>query len=301
MEESDTVLIFRPGEKSRQKRRPGRSLRAIFAFLPLVFLLALSFYVWQWEAVSTAEKGSVIELQEEGADSFRPDAALKQRDRHEMKVETEMTDVERDEPGMRSAAGLENRAGEVVDDALNPVLEGEPPAVKEPASVVPVKEASPAEDLGLIEEPPPGGEPVLAEDNILVLGEQVYRYTASFEVSATAYCPGTPESGCPIDERGASQCTGFYNDGLTATGVPAVPGEGSLEHPHLVAVDPALIPLKSLLYMEGLGFARAEDTGAAIKGESLDLLFGKHDEAWRFGRQKLKIYVLDPHFAPYFR
>ena len=112
------------------------------------------------------------------------------------------------------------------------------------------------------------------------------------EVTATAYCPGTAAAGCPIDARGASQCTGFYNDGYTATGVPAVAGDGSKANPHLIAVDPAVIPLKSLVYMEGYGFARAEDTGSAIKGKAIDLLFQKHKDAWNFGRQKLKIYLL---------
>jgi 3D (Asp-Asp-Asp) domain-containing protein len=112
------------------------------------------------------------------------------------------------------------------------------------------------------------------------------------EVTATAYCPGTAEAGCPIDARGASQCTGFYNDGYTATGIRAVAGDGSKANPHLIAVDPAVIPLKSLVYIEGYGFARAEDTGSAIKGKSIDLLFQKHKDAWNFGRKKLKIYLL---------
>ncbi len=111
-------------------------------------------------------------------------------------------------------------------------------------------------------------------------------------VEATAYCPGTPESGCPIDEHGASQCTGFHNDGYTYTGVKAEAGNGTREKPHIIAVDPGLIPLKSVVYIEGYGYARAEDTGSAIKGPAIDLLFNKHAEAVAFGRKKLKVYLL---------
>ena len=136
---------------------------------------------------------------------------------------------------------------------------------------------------------------ISSEKKVFSHGNQIFAYISCMEMSATAYCPGTPESGCPIDERGASQCTGFYNDGYTGTGVPAVPGDGSLELPHLIAVDPAVIPLKSLIYIEDIGFARAEDTGAAIKGQSIDILFSKHNDARNFGRQKLKIYFLDPY------
>jgi 3D (Asp-Asp-Asp) domain-containing protein len=88
-------------------------------------------------------------------------------------------------------------------------------------------------------------------------------------VNATAYCPGTPGSGCPIDERGAAHCTGFYNDGFTFTGKKAVAGDGSITNPHIIAVDPAVIPLKAMVYLEGYGFAVAEDTGSAIKRTAL--------------------------------
>ena len=111
-------------------------------------------------------------------------------------------------------------------------------------------------------------------------------------VEATAYCPGTPGTGCPTDGRGASQCTGFYNDGLTFTGVRAIAGTGTRDNPHIIAVDPRIIPLKSMVYIEGYGYARAEDTGGAIKGHKLDLLFNTHAEALAFGRKKLDVYLL---------
>jgi resuscitation-promoting factor RpfB len=124
-------------------------------------------------------------------------------------------------------------------------------------------------------------------------GDRIYQFKKVLYVTATAYCPGTPGSGCPIDERGASQCTGFNNDGYTSTGVRAVAGDGSLENPHIIAVDPAVIPLKSLVYLEGYGFARAEDTGGVINGNSIDLLFDLHSDACMFGRKQLKVYLLE--------
>ena len=119
-----------------------------------------------------------------------------------------------------------------------------------------------------------------------------YEYDQALEVMATAYCPGTPGSGCPVDSRGAAHCTGFYNDGYTFNGTRAVAGDGSMENPHIIAVDPAVIPLDSLVYIEGYGIARAEDTGSAIKGNIIDLLFDQHDDALRFGRKNLRVYVL---------
>ena len=62
--------------------------------------------------------------------------------------------------------------------------------------------------------------------------------------------------------NGLPACTGANPSGRTRTGVPAVQGQGTLQSPRIVAVDPRVIPLKSMLYIEGFGFARAEDTGA---------------------------------------
>lgn len=119
------------------------------------------------------------------------------------------------------------------------------------------------------------------------------RVSRVLEVTATAYCPGTPESGCPLNSQGHSMCTGCYNDGYTCTGKKAIQGEGTLESPHIIAVDPGVIPLGSKVYLEGIGFAIAEDVGGAIKGNRIDLLFNLHRDAWGFGlRKEIFLYIL---------
>lgn len=118
-------------------------------------------------------------------------------------------------------------------------------------------------------------------------------FVSNFTVSATAYCSGTSNSGCPIDENGHPLCTGKYADGFTATGTPAVAGTGSPANPHIVAVDPNVIPLGSLLYIDKVGFAKAADVGGGIDGYEIDILFTRHKDALRFGRQNLKVYILN--------
>lgn len=129
------------------------------------------------------------------------------------------------------------------------------------------------------------------ENTILNRGGRNFEFSQALYVEATAYCPGTPGSGCPLNEQGHAYCTGSYNDGYTFTGTYAVAGDGSLENPHIIAVDPAIIPLHSLLYLEGYGFAHAEDRGGAIKGLTIDLLFDRHEDALLFGRRELKVYL----------
>ena len=98
------------------------------------------------------------------------------------------------------------------------------------------------------------------------------RYRDLHEMTATAYYPG-PES------------TGKWADGYTATGVKA--GFG------VAAVDPKVIPLGSRLYVPGYGHALAADVGGAIKGKRIDLCFETYQEAIRYGRRKVKVYILD--------
>lgn len=118
-------------------------------------------------------------------------------------------------------------------------------------------------------------------------------------MTATSYCPGTPGSGCPLDKNGHAFCTGRYNNGYTYTGKKAVQGQGTLSSPRMVAVDPRVIPLGSLLYIEPIpgigkiGFARAEDIGGAIKGQRIDLLYDYHSDVAKFGlRRGVKVYLL---------
>ena len=61
---------------------------------------------------------------------------------------------------------------------------------------------------------------------------------------------------------------------------------GTLPRPGTVAVDPAVIPLGTSLWVQGYGFCRAEDTGGAVRGQQVDLYKETFDEAMVYGRQK---------------
>lgn len=73
-------------------------------------------------------------------------------------------------------------------------------------------------------------------------------------------------------------------DGVTATGLPARRG--------VVAVDPRVIPLGSVVYVEGYGVALAADTGGAIRGNRVDVCFDTAREAYRWGRRTVRVYIL---------
>ncbi|MBU5313195.1 G5 domain-containing protein [Tissierella carlieri] len=106
-------------------------------------------------------------------------------------------------------------------------------------------------------------------------------YRKAITMTATAY-------DASFESTGKNPGDKYY--GLTALGTKARPG--------VVAVDPRVIPLGTKLYVQSLdgskdyGFAIAEDTGGAIKGNKIDLFFETSSEVNRFGRRKVKVYVL---------
>lgn len=76
-----------------------------------------------------------------------------------------------------------------------------------------------------------------------------------------------------------------YTGNRTATGTNPKVGT--------IAVDPRVIPLGSRVYVEGYGFATAEDTGGAIKGNIIDVFLETEHACRSWGRKQVKIYMLD--------
>ncbi len=74
-------------------------------------------------------------------------------------------------------------------------------------------------------------------------------------------------------------------NGITATGLRARKG--------IVAVDPRVIPLGTKLFIPGYGEALAADTGGWIKNDRIDLCFETLEECFRFGRRKIRVYLVE--------
>ena len=93
------------------------------------------------------------------------------------------------------------------------------------------------------------------------------RFEKAMIVTATAYCYGEP---------------GVNN--TTSVGARLKRG--------VIAVDPKVIPYYTKLYVPGYGFGQALDTGGAIKGNKIDLAMDTKAETIKYGRRKIKIYIL---------
>lgn len=106
---------------------------------------------------------------------------------------------------------------------------------------------------------------------ILVASRGAFKGYEYMTVVATAYAPWH----------------GKGVDGTTAIGLRA--GYG------VVAVDPRVIPLRSILYIDGYGRAIAGDTGGAIKGMRIDLGMDTVRAAKQFGRRPVRVYIIKKH------
>jgi len=118
--------------------------------------------------------------------------------------------------------------------------------------------------------------------DIIVTSRGNVSYRKAITMTATAYDLSFESTGKRPGDK-------YY--GITASGTKARPG--------VVAVDPKVIPLGTKLYIQSLdgtkdyGFAIAEDTGGAIKGNRIDLFFEDSQDVYKFGRRKVKVYIIN--------
>jgi 3D (Asp-Asp-Asp) domain-containing protein len=93
----------------------------------------------------------------------------------------------------------------------------------------------------------------------------------------TAYTAGYESTGKSPGEEGY---------GLTSTGTQATQGV-------TVAVDPSIIPYGTKLYIPGIGYRVAEDTGGAIIGDHVDIFYDSLSTARNFGvKHDCPVYIL---------
>jgi len=84
------------------------------------------------------------------------------------------------------------------------------------------------------------------------------------------------------------EATAYVDRGITKSGTVARSG--------VVAVDPEVIPLGSVVQIESAypgitGYYLAEDTGSAVKGKIVDIWMSDYDAAIQFGRRPVKVKV----------
>lgn len=134
-------------------------------------------------------------------------------------------------------------------------------------------------------------------DSTKVIDEKVTKESVNkIVLNGTKRGTTTDTSGAPVSYSymvsGSGTAYTAAPGALTATGVPVYEGG--------VAVNPAIIPYGSKLYIEAAdgshvyGYATAVDTGGALMDGSaiVDLFYFSYDDCVSFGRRDVNVYVL---------
>jgi len=124
------------------------------------------------------------------------------------------------------------------------------------------------------------GAPTPAEAKTVKLnGKNVKVKRMLSNVTLTAYS---------ADFASTGKSKGDDGYGITRSGTTVKEGR-------TIAVDPKVIPLGWWVYIEGIGFRRAEDTGGAVKGKKIDVYYDSEAHANKFGLKRgYTVYVIGP-------
>jgi 3D (Asp-Asp-Asp) domain-containing protein len=104
----------------------------------------------------------------------------------------------------------------------------------------------------------------------------------------TAYLPPI---GRPATWAGAARITMYT---CVELGGCAPTASGPWPEPGMVAVDPAVIPLGSTVWVQGLGTFVATDTGSLVRGAHLDVFNTNYQEAVSWGIQERTVLAFAP-------
>lgn len=91
--------------------------------------------------------------------------------------------------------------------------------------------------------------------------------------------------------RGYRKSMTMVATAYTHTGNPTF--TGVMPQRGTIAVDPNVIALGQEVYVEGYGYAIAQDTGGAIRGNKIDVFKDTREEAINWGRRTVKVYILE--------
>jgi 3D (Asp-Asp-Asp) domain-containing protein len=105
--------------------------------------------------------------------------------------------------------------------------------------------------------------------------------------STSAETLQAPEPLLPLSGPLDFEATAYCDYGITKSGAQTAPG--------IAAADPSVLPLGSLIFVENSryrGVFRIMDTGRLVKGRIIDIYMTRYDDAVNFGRQPIKVSVL---------
>lgn len=124
---------------------------------------------------------------------------------------------------------------------------------------------------------------------------------SSSSSNSAASAAAQESSSAPAEESNSQQSSGRtlrmqatgYSTRQPSLSTHTATGIDLRVNPRVIAVDPSIIPLGTMVEVEGMGVYIAGDTGGAIRGNIIDIHFQTVAEALQWGRRTVNVRILD--------
>ncbi|WP_081758819.1 3D domain-containing protein [Paenibacillus graminis] len=127
----------------------------------------------------------------------------------------------------------------------------------------------------------PSAKQPLRPASIQVAAPAPEQIISSLKVTATGYTAGYESTG---------KTAKHPQYGITYSGVKVRRDKNAVS---TIAADPKVIPLGSVLYIPGYGYAVVADTGSAIKGRKIDLYFSTTKQVYKeWGKKTVVVQLI---------
>lgn len=93
-----------------------------------------------------------------------------------------------------------------------------------------------------------------------------------------------------VKKTASVEAAGYRSFVATAYSLKGKMANGQTVHSGAIAADPRILPMGTVVYIEGMGTFVVKDTGGAIKGNRIDIWMSKG--ALRFGRRTVKLKIV---------
>jgi 3D (Asp-Asp-Asp) domain-containing protein len=95
-----------------------------------------------------------------------------------------------------------------------------------------------------------------------------------------------------IVKTSASSAVGYVPYTATFYSLRGRMANGQSVHSGAIAADPKILPLGTVVHIEGMGTYVVKDTGGAIKGRRIDIWVPSRAQALKLGRKKIRVRIV---------